>query len=977
MLGAGTTPRFALLLVVLTASSVQLMSGLIGNPFFPGIPGPHDQGIGCLLAAGVNPEGDVLPGYLATIRTSGPFEACEARYGWNPPWWWPYVAAALLFAVAAVIYWVLPAWKGRRSRVVDVRDLADGGELSTALSGLVAAAGLARAPRFVIDPAAATASAVVFGRFRRYTVCLQAGLVARRAAAPGAFRAVVLHELAHLRNHDVAITYATVALWRTYLIAALLPTVVSDCWQLLSGGLFGINSQSIFRPAAQVTSTREVVLSAFLVMLVYLARADILRHREIYADLDAAAWGADAGHWHTGPPGRPDRGRLARALAAFSELWRTHPDWERRRYALADSSAVFGTSSLQMFLTGAAALILTDQLSSDLSPFLPGGQLPEHASPWLVAGLVAAITGVALWRAVTHAVLTGRPPPSGLRAGLWLGAGMVAGQLMLSGTPFGRVLPSQPALLLLLVLTAAVAASWTADYAALSVRTWRGRSVRPAMLIGLAATWLLLGVTLAWWESQGTLYLAGFPISSPVITHYLVQRLPGPAIPGHSGTVAVITSVIPLAAAADGSLLAVVALLLWLLPLLSWARRRAAGSPRWLLQALPGPPRPEDSSAGLPRLRRMLLPGVAGGLLSWLGIAGVMAFLHSWHVPFREHFGTYLLMFIGWLGMAVLGGAVAAAIAAAALVRRYRVIAGLIAAGVATLLGVAGVFLFASSDGCAGPLTTMPLDCGWRPVAGWQAAKLLPVYVGGLGLFITATTALLAGLAAGLATRLRRGPRPAAPAGPAAAGRRGRAGLAARRGAIAVICAAALALTAAASGFPFAQGSSASPTLPVSELTSSITNPAPPTVRRVQISAWMNFGGKKILPLFPPYLQNLGNGASALSRVLSADPASPAARRAAAALSRACAAIGRPVQAAQRYFPIPDPREQRLWSAALSGILRGEAGCRQALRHQPMHQRDADRLVTALHQLSQAASTLLVLLNRIQAEVKALCVPCI
>ncbi|QIK10199.1 M48 family metalloprotease [Streptomyces sp. ID38640] len=79
--------------------------------------------------------------------------------------------------------------------------------------------GLKRVPRVVVDPSAASTGAAVFGRNRRPTVCLHAGLLAGRATAPEDFEAVLLHELAHIRNGDVTLTYATIALWRTFIAA--------------------------------------------------------------------------------------------------------------------------------------------------------------------------------------------------------------------------------------------------------------------------------------------------------------------------------------------------------------------------------------------------------------------------------------------------------------------------------------------------------------------------------------------------------------------------------------------------------------------------------------------------------------------------------------------------------------------------------------------------------------------------------------
>ncbi|MFF4243622.1 M48 family metalloprotease [Streptomyces sp. NPDC001822] len=95
------------------------------------------------------------------------------------------------------------------------------GTLRPLLDELVATAGLARPPRFVVASAAVTASAVVFGRWRRPTIRLDGGLVATSDTQRDRFRAVVLHELAHVRNGDVGVTYFTVALWRVFLTSVL------------------------------------------------------------------------------------------------------------------------------------------------------------------------------------------------------------------------------------------------------------------------------------------------------------------------------------------------------------------------------------------------------------------------------------------------------------------------------------------------------------------------------------------------------------------------------------------------------------------------------------------------------------------------------------------------------------------------------------------------------------------------------------
>jgi Zn-dependent protease with chaperone function len=72
--------------------------------------------------------------------------------------------------------------------------------------------------------------ATAFGRLGRYYVSLTGGLVATFYTDRPAFRAVVLHELAHLRNADVNMTCFTVALWRAFVVVAILPAAPLLLW---------------------------------------------------------------------------------------------------------------------------------------------------------------------------------------------------------------------------------------------------------------------------------------------------------------------------------------------------------------------------------------------------------------------------------------------------------------------------------------------------------------------------------------------------------------------------------------------------------------------------------------------------------------------------------------------------------------------------------------------------------------------------
>jgi Peptidase family M48 len=84
---------------------------------------------------------------------------------------------------------------------------------------------------------------------------------------PAAFEAVILHELAHIRNKDVNQTYLAIAIWRAFVLAALLPLA----------GLLTLSHVPISAPRV----LWRVAVSA---LTVYLLRNSVLRSREFGAD---------------------------------------------------------------------------------------------------------------------------------------------------------------------------------------------------------------------------------------------------------------------------------------------------------------------------------------------------------------------------------------------------------------------------------------------------------------------------------------------------------------------------------------------------------------------------------------------------------------------------------------------------------------------------------------------------------------------
>jgi Zn-dependent protease with chaperone function len=297
---AGTLWRFVLLLSLFVFGALAIWSYLMQD--FSGETGRYTV---CVLAAGLNP-GIGPDNYVNRLsgepRNYAAFNSCVARLS-PDQFWLPLAITGGLVLAAFVLYWTFPVWKARGSRIVPLAEFAASGaysEMRPRLEDLVSEAGMTRvAPRFAVDPRALAASAVVFGRRPRYTVVLDGGLAATYQSHPARFRAVVLHELAHVANRDVDITYAVVALWRVFLLGALLPALAETIRDLINhdhwAWSWGYGNNDIY----------YVVSLLFIVGLNYLARADILRFREVAADVTAERWGADYGAWHTEPGGSP------------------------------------------------------------------------------------------------------------------------------------------------------------------------------------------------------------------------------------------------------------------------------------------------------------------------------------------------------------------------------------------------------------------------------------------------------------------------------------------------------------------------------------------------------------------------------------------------------------------------------------------------------------------------------------------------
>ncbi|MFE4599833.1 M48 family metallopeptidase [Kitasatospora indigofera] len=890
---AGTTVRFVLLVVLMLASSSSMLLTALTAAGL-------NEGFRCLGAAGVGPGETPAD----EVLHSAAYQACIAEHG-SAPWWVEPAVPAALLLLAGGLFLALPVWRTRRSRAVPLATVDPDGRIGRQLERLTELAGLTRVPRVVVDPFAASTGAAVFGSNRRPTVRLHGGLLARRAVAPEDFEAVLLHELAHIRNGDVTLTYATVALWRTFVAAVLVPYAAG----------FGILLFHAYAPETRpfqigLGAWRALVLPLLMTVVVYLARSDVLRSRELHADLTAARWGADPRVWAAVEPARPARA-LSRALHSFTELWRTHPRWDSRRQTLTDPAPLFEVPALLMFLTGTAAVLVNGQLWQ-----LAGHSTPPRAGAWDItmalppAALVTGVAGTALWRSVVHRLLTARRRLSGARAGLWLGVGMTVGELFGNRIAINKWLPGQSVVVLLVLLVGVAFAWWVTECSHLWATVWRGRTIHPPMALVLAGAGLALCAWFWWWQDFGVV-MANLP---GLLTDVLGPGFPGlPSDPtGEYGAILAATAhTVPLLGTTVAGPLTLPAVAgLWVVPLLAWTVRPLPWG--WVRRAAPGIEASATPAEPLPPLRRALLAGLLGGAVCWAGVAVLKARMHSWPPSDRPRGTAPAVLFQDGACAALLVGAAVAALAASLLTGRYRLVAAIVAAHTALLAGHAGVLVLSASDGCVPALASFTSGCDWRPVAVWRGFQ----YLLSILLVLVTVVGIAAASAVAVARRvLRRPSRPAASA-PAGEGPRGPAR---RRLAVGVLCAGAVAVPAALLSVPAPSGGNVTAQQPA----------APPWKQALdaygRAEDWYGLGGRDLMVRYSSVLDELrALGAEATQ---SADGDAMVLTR----LPSICVAFGKVAQDAGAYFPVPDPQLLPSWRTFVTMAARGSQDCLSGL----------------------------------------------
>ncbi|MFI6294516.1 M48 family metalloprotease [Nonomuraea sp. NPDC050790] len=476
LLPAATTSRFLLLVTFVpaaAASSFDLIAGGVSQwqaayaacdraaeSAAGAVPGAS---AGSGAGAGGGTARELAAGYLGCLREVGLQRAAV-------------VLGALLVVAAAILalYLVRPRLTIARQHLVPA-----GEELSGLVAGLAAEEGLRRTPEVLLDANRGAPGGRAFGRHPRYRLRLNIGTVheARRRGDRTELKAIILHELAHLRNRDVDLTNLTLSAVWVFALLAGAPLLVYA---------------AIFDQERPLALSIRAVLGTVLVVLL---AASVLRAREHYADVRATmSGGAPVPSWGD------VKGSLVRLL-------RLHPRAADRAEVVRQPGRLLRWMPGEALGAGIAAGLAMPYVMEVVSLWFSDAERLAYQVSALLAGLpVAAILLAGAFRATLAAMAAARPAPRGGAAGAALAAGIVLGlvaapsRMSLSWAESFAADPGVAALVVAILLGLCLAfARWLSACAAAWLPVARSRTLLPVYLGALVPATLLFGLFLSSW----------------------------------------------------------------------------------------------------------------------------------------------------------------------------------------------------------------------------------------------------------------------------------------------------------------------------------------------------------------------------------------------------------------------------------------------------------------------------------------------
>lgn len=333
-----------------------------------------------------------------------------------------FFAALVLASVCLLGYLIWRSWRIWRQQLVPAESVPALGDELEQLRRIAEVNA-----RFVVNLTNQRMGGLAFGHVGRRYVLLHRGLVNLAHTDRPAFRAIVLHELAHIRNRDLDVAYLTVLLLRAYLALFVVPALVLASGQLSDRSVSVTGNLGLW-----------VQLGA-LAMIVLLNHNAVVRERELLADARAAQWGATADLSRVITAQRsgvePAKHRWYRRVRELAAL---HPDPLRRAHMLSTPGVLFGANLAATFAVGLTLGLTTIPIflnfthalrAANLTPhdlFLPNLAIPALAVVTLPVGFTF---GLSMWQSLSA---TGTLYARTVWAGLSLGGGLAVGELVIS-----------------------------------------------------------------------------------------------------------------------------------------------------------------------------------------------------------------------------------------------------------------------------------------------------------------------------------------------------------------------------------------------------------------------------------------------------------------------------------------------------------------------------------------------------------------
>ncbi|KOU26379.1 hypothetical protein ADK52_09185 [Streptomyces sp. WM6372] len=409
-LPSGTLVAFVLLICAVLSFLSVLHPGYAD--FIAGDRGPHDLN-DCIRTA-VREAGGT-GGFLRSGPRQQPCDSSDDRTSQGI-----LVSYVILAAATAVHYRFRSARRARR-RGVRPLDPARFPTLHAETARLAAGVEQARGAVFLVDFLDSGVNGVTCGRAGHRRIILSRGLIRLldgNASDRAAFRAVVLHELAHLRNRDVDITLVTLGLLRCCFVLMLFPRMFGD----LVGLLFVPGGAPYNGPALFDSAAVGAVLLA--------ARSAILRTREFQADARVVEWMGTAQpllHAFDLASGASDRRPHRSVRGWWARTTRTHPTFAQRRACLADMGLLMHPGFGFAFVIGFCLPAVWDPVSSVTAQVRHGGGISGWWPPGLITLVLVLVLLLSTVRASLHRLGHRAEAPSPVPFRLGVSLGVLAG----------------------------------------------------------------------------------------------------------------------------------------------------------------------------------------------------------------------------------------------------------------------------------------------------------------------------------------------------------------------------------------------------------------------------------------------------------------------------------------------------------------------------------------------------------------------